>query len=160
MRFRLRTLFILTALLCAVLATGKYWSISTHVDEVGGDWIPGVTSLIPINKYDLRLNGEEFGVMSGELFCIFGYDISNTKRFSGYRWRTVELNCLLKRDCLAPPAPDSDLCETVKAFSEQDRATISVRTVFGWSHFEITRHGDSLSIRRCWSDPRKEHAAL
>lgn len=122
-QFHLKTLFLFVTLLCVSLPAGRYFVARSYVDDVGQHWVPGVRSVLPIFEARTYLNDEPGGAF---VACDYEFWGHITPYYSA-----VELGCLPK-------------CE----FTELDTATISVRTIFGWSHFDVRRVCNDVTIEQ------------
>lgn len=132
MRFRLRTLFLIVTLICAALVAGKRFVAYGYIDDYSDYWVPQVASRLPILESETSLDGVPCRLCAGELYEMFGYEAP----YLG----VVQFGCIPKTYEIDP---NGDRFE----FTNDSTARISVRTIFGWSHFHIRREGDSLTIQ-------------
>lgn len=138
-QFGLRTMFALVSIVAIALATGRFWvawpSVE-YIDEGAMDhWNVSVFTLLPTLDGRTSKNGESSGICAMEPW------------FDSRKWmRGVHYG-------LIPRGVDVDPDGNPWKFTESDWATISVRTIFGWSHFEIRRIGDRIIVSRLWSAP-------
>lgn len=130
-RFSLRSLFFVILAVSIVLATGRYWVARGFVDNYTDCWVPQVSSLLPILEARTQFNGQVNDVCFGDLYSFCGYEAP----YLG----VIQLGCLPKTYEIDP---DGNRFE----FTERDTASISVRTIFGWSHFDIRRYRNKLTI--------------
>jgi hypothetical protein len=97
--------------------------------------VPQVASLLPILEAETRLNDVPCSMYAGDFYSMFGYEVPY--------FGVVQFGCLPKTYIVDPDGRPF-------AFTVRDKGEIRIRTVFGWSCFEIRRVGDSIVMTRGW----------
>lgn len=130
-------------LFCIALATGDRWAVKSYVVyfpiNAHDHWIPGVASYVPILEIVESRNGR--------------FQHIDVKYI--WQWNKHRRNVYKKhRAYIAYNIVDGSPLFSDE-FAENDKATMSVRTIFGYSHFKIKRKGNLVVMERCWSEDKE-----